>query len=156
MACPVESAYHQSTLGKGITLVGKLTGTELLESLFIEGNVEGDINLPATRVTVSRDGHVTANIIARDIVVMGKIQGNLTASGCIDIRAQGFVTGMVSAPRVSMEDGAYLKGRLDVRVSATDPVVQIDLPKEALETSKTLFVRPKNGSRRVQRALQPA
>lgn len=154
--CPVESAYHQSTLGKGILLVGKVTGAESLESLFIEGKVEGEINLPAACVTVGRDGHITANIIARDIVVMGNIQGNLTASGIVNIRAQGYVTGTVSAPRVSIEDGAFLKGRLDICEIGTEPVIHIDLPKQVLEMPKTHFERPKNGNRRVQRALQTA
>jgi cytoskeletal protein CcmA (bactofilin family) len=155
-ACTVDSASHQSTISKGIHLVGKITGAESLESLYIEGCIEGDINLPATRVTVSSDGHVTASIIARDIVVMGKIHGNLTASGSVDIRATGFVTGVVSAPRISIEDGAFLKGRLDVRNSGTEPAVHIDLPKQVLETPKTFFVRPKIENRHVQPDLQLA
>jgi hypothetical protein len=63
---------------------------------------------------------------------------------------------VVSAPRVSIEDGAFLKGSLDVRKTGTEPVVLIDLPTHALETPKALLVRSEIGNRRVHRSLQPA
>ena len=154
-ASPVHTACHQSTLSKGIHVVGKITGAESLESLFIEGSMEGDINLPATRVTVSSDSQVTASIIAHDIVVMGKIKGNLTASGRVDVRASGSVTGVVSASRFSFEDGAFLKGRVDIRNTVAEPVVHIDLPTIVLQTPRTFFVRPKVEDRHEQPDLQP-
>jgi cytoskeletal protein CcmA (bactofilin family) len=66
-------------------------------------------------VTVGRNGVVAANINAREIVVLGKVRGNLTASDRVDIRSDGSLTGDVIAARISIEDGAYFKGGIDIR-----------------------------------------
>jgi cytoskeletal protein CcmA (bactofilin family) len=102
----------QAVIGKGLHFKGEITGSE---SLFIDGKVEGAINLPGNRVTVGRNGQVGANIAAREIVVMGKIRGNVTASDRVDIRAEGALTGDVAAARISIEDGAFFKGGIDIR-----------------------------------------
>ena len=91
---------------------GEVTGSE---SLYIDGRVEGSINLAGNRVTVGRNGVVAANINAREIVVLGKVRGNLTASDRVDIRSDGSLTGDVVAARISIEDGAYFKGGIDIR-----------------------------------------
>jgi cytoskeletal protein CcmA (bactofilin family) len=77
--------------------------------------VEGSINLSGNRVTVGRNGVVAANINAREIVVLGKVRGNLTASDRVDIRSDGSLTGDVVAARISIEDGAFFKGGIDIR-----------------------------------------
>jgi cytoskeletal protein CcmA (bactofilin family) len=77
--------------------------------------VEGSINLSGNRVTVGRNGVVSANINAREIVVLGKVRGNLTASDRVDIRSDGSLTGDVVAARISIEDGAFFKGGIDIR-----------------------------------------
>jgi cytoskeletal protein CcmA (bactofilin family) len=77
--------------------------------------VEGSINLSGNRVTVGRNGVVAANINAREIVVLGKVRGNLTASDRVDIRSDGSLTGDVIAARISIEDGAFFKGGIDIR-----------------------------------------
>ena len=89
-----------------------MTGSE---SLYIDGRVEGSINLAGNRVTVGRNGVVAANINAREIVVLGKVRGNLTASDRVDIRSDGSLTGDVVAARISIEDGAFFKGGIDIR-----------------------------------------
>jgi cytoskeletal protein CcmA (bactofilin family) len=66
-------------------------------------------------VTVGRNGVVSANINAREIVVLGKVRGNLTASDRVDIRSDGSLTGDVVAARISIEDGAFFKGGIDIR-----------------------------------------
>lgn len=113
---PVASApmnmQEQATLGKSLVIKGEVTGSE---SLYIDGRVEGSINLPGNRVTVGRNGVVSANISAREIVVLGKVRGNMTASDRVDIRGEGSLTGDVVAQRISIEDGAYFKGGIDIR-----------------------------------------
>ena len=106
------SAGDQATIGKGLLVKGEITGSE---SLYIDGKVEGSINLPGNRVTVGRNGQVAASIIAREIVVLGKIRGNVSASDRVDIRAEGSLSGDVAAARISIEDGAYFKGGIDIR-----------------------------------------
>jgi cytoskeletal protein CcmA (bactofilin family) len=107
-----SSTADQATIGKSLVIKGEVTGSE---SLSIAGRVEGSINLSGNRVTVGRNGVVSANINAREIVVLGKVRGNLTASDRVDIRNDGSLTGDVIAARISIEDGAFFKGGIDIR-----------------------------------------
>lgn len=109
---PAINTQEQATLGKSLVIKGEVTGSE---SLYIDGRVEGSINLPGNRVTVGRNGVVSANISAREIVVLGKVRGNMTASDRVDIRGEGSLTGDVVSQRISIEDGAYFKGGIDIR-----------------------------------------
>jgi cytoskeletal protein CcmA (bactofilin family) len=110
---PVATAISdQATIGKSLVIKGEVTGSE---SLYIDGRVEGSINLSGNRVTIGRNGVVAANISAREIVVLGKVRGNLTASDRVDIRSDGSLTGDVVAARISIEDGAFFKGGIDIR-----------------------------------------
>lgn len=106
------NTQEQATIGKSLVIKGEVTGSE---SLYIDGRVEGSINLAGNRVTVGRNGVVSANITAREIVVLGKVRGNLTASDRVDIRNEGSLTGNVVAQRISIEDGAFFKGGIDIR-----------------------------------------
>src|SRR5579884_3655468 len=108
----------QATIGKSLVIKGEVTGSE---SLYIDGRVEGSINLSGNRVTVGRNGVVAANINAREIVVLGKVRGNLTASDRVDIRNDGSLTGDVVASRISIEDGAFFKGGIDIRKAGQKP-----------------------------------
>src|SRR5207248_11623229 len=108
----VVTNQEQATIGKSLVIKGEVTGSE---SLYIDGKVEGSINLQGNRVTVGRNGQVTANINAREIVVLGKVKGNLNASDRVDIRNEGSLTGDVVAQRISIEDGAFFKGGIDIR-----------------------------------------
>jgi cytoskeletal protein CcmA (bactofilin family) len=112
------SASDQANIGKGLILTGEITGSE---SLLIDGKFEGRINLPGNRVTVGRTGKVNASIIAREIVVLGKVRGNVSASDRVDIRAEGALTGDVACARISIEDGAFFKGGIDIRKPEAKP-----------------------------------
>jgi cytoskeletal protein CcmA (bactofilin family) len=112
-AAPAAAATsEQATIGKSLVVKGEVTGSE---SLYIDGKVEGAINLPGNRVTVGRNGQVSANISAREVVVLGKVRGNINASDRVDIRSEGALTGDVIAQRISIEDGAFFKGGIDIR-----------------------------------------
>jgi cytoskeletal protein CcmA (bactofilin family) len=108
----VLNNQEQATIGKSLVIKGEVTGSE---SLYIDGRVEGAINLPGNRVTVGRNGQVQANMNAREVVVLGKVKGNITASDRVDIRNEGSLTGDVVCQRISIEDGAYFKGGIDIR-----------------------------------------
>ena len=107
-----SAAGDQATISKGLFIKGEITGTE---SLYVDGKVEGSILLTGNRVTVGRNGQVAASITAREVVVLGKVRGNVSATDRVDIRAEGAVTGDVSAARISIEDGAFFKGGIDIR-----------------------------------------
>ena len=111
-ATTATTTADQATIGKSLVIKGEVTGSE---SLYIDGRVEGSISLAGNRVTIGRNGVVAANINAREIVVLGKVRGNLTASDRVDIRSDGSLTGDVVAARISIEDGAYFKGGIDIR-----------------------------------------
>ena len=108
----VMNNQEQATIGKSLVIKGEVTGSE---ALYIDGRVEGSINLSGNRVTIGRNGVVSANINAREIVVMGKVKGNLAAQDRVDIRNEGSLTGDVVAQRISIEDGAFFKGGIDIR-----------------------------------------
>jgi cytoskeletal protein CcmA (bactofilin family) len=125
-----SSTGEQATIGKGLFIKGEITGTE---SLYIDGKIEGTINLPGNRLTVGRNGQVSAAINAREIVVLGKVKGNVAATDRVDIRAEGSLTGDVSAARISIEDGAFFKGGIDIKKtdgkSEGKPVPVAEVPK---------------------------
>jgi cytoskeletal protein CcmA (bactofilin family) len=108
----VPTADDPATIGKSLKIKGEVIGSE---SLYIDGNVEGHINLPGCRVTVGRDAQVSANISARDVVILGRIRGNINASDRVDIRSGASLTGDVTAYRINIGDGASFKGGLDKR-----------------------------------------
>src|SRR5580700_1841293 len=107
-SAPIE----QATIGRTLVIKGELSGAE---ALYIDGRVEGKISLPDHRVTIGRNGSAQANIVAREVVVMGKVNGNIDCSDRVDIRSEGSVTGDVSTIRISVEDGAVLKGGIQVK-----------------------------------------
>jgi cytoskeletal protein CcmA (bactofilin family) len=77
--------------------------------------VEGTISFPENRVTIGRNGNVTANITAKEVVIMGKVQGNVVCEDRLDIRSEGLLSGDVITHRISVEEGAILKGGVEVR-----------------------------------------
>jgi cytoskeletal protein CcmA (bactofilin family) len=100
-----------ATIGRSLQIKGEVIGSE---SLYIDGKIEGAITLHDSRVTVSRDARVSADIIAREVVIFGKVSGNITASDRVDIRSEGSVTGDVTAQRITIGDGAFFKGGIEI------------------------------------------
>ena len=108
VSVPVE----QATIGRSVVIKGEVSGTE---SLYIDGRIEGTVNFADHRITVGRNGSVAANITAREVVILGKVQGNIQCTDRLDIRSEGALTGDVITQRISVEDGAVLKGSVQVR-----------------------------------------
>jgi cytoskeletal protein CcmA (bactofilin family) len=131
---PPVTAGDQATISKGLIIKGEITGSE---SLFVDGKVEGSISLPGNRVTVGRNGQVSASIAAREIVILGKVRGNVAATDRVDIRAEGALTGDVAAARISIEDGAFFKGGIDIKKADAKPAVPTPVPV-APETPKPI------------------
>ena len=125
MPLPVlESAVHingthlvagETCIGKGLLFKGTISGTG---SLFVDGVVEGNIYLPESRVTVGENGYMSAGlsvcINAGEIVIIGRVHGSVSAGRSLEIRAEGNLTGNVSAARISIADGAYFKGNIEL------------------------------------------
>jgi len=110
----VSVPVDQATIGRSLVVKGEITGSE---SLYIDGKVEGSIALSDSRVTIGRNGSVAANISAREVVILGKVHGNIQVTDRLEIRSEGSLTGDVITQRISVEDGAILKGSVQVRVA---------------------------------------
>jgi len=108
----ISSPTDQATIGRSLVIKGEVSGSE---TLYVDGRIEGTINIAENRVTVGRNGTVAANITAREVVIMGKVTGNIQCTDRVDIRSEGSLTGDVVTQRISVEDGAILKGSVQVR-----------------------------------------
>ena len=110
----IEPSVHRTLIGKSLILKGEVTG---MEAMHIEGRVEGSIALPGQTITVGRTGQTEALLIANEIVVLGQVRGNCQASDHLDIRSEGSMRGDAIVSRISIADGAFVKGKIDVRRS---------------------------------------
>jgi cytoskeletal protein CcmA (bactofilin family) len=135
----VTAPVDQATIGRTLVIKGEISGAE---ALYVDGRIEGKITMPDSRVTIGRNGKVDASIKAREVVVMGKVQGNIECSDRVDIRAEGSVTGDISTVRISVEDGAALKGGIQVHneqkhkeAPTQNQSKQADLPKALAATA---------------------
>lgn len=105
------STSSQARIGKGLIIKGEITGSE---SICVDGRVEGSINLPEHRVTIGPEGQVFASITALEVVVQGKVTGNVTVSGRLELRSEGSLIGDVVAERINVADGAFFKGKIEI------------------------------------------
>jgi cytoskeletal protein CcmA (bactofilin family) len=100
-----------STISAGLKIKGEVTGTS---DLTVDGEVQGKIRIASGRVTVGQNGRVNADIDARDIVVNGAVQGNLKATESVRLGASGRVEGSILTPRIGIDDGARLRGNVEM------------------------------------------
>jgi len=114
---PIETTYPSTAsggtarLGGSLHVKGEITGNE---DLHIDGSVEGLVQLEDRKLTVGASAKVTADIIAREVVVYGNVKGNLRARDRIEIKKDGSVVGDLTTARIMIEDGAYFKGSIEI------------------------------------------
>jgi cytoskeletal protein CcmA (bactofilin family) len=108
------SANGLAQIGKSVVIKGELSGSE---DLYLDGQVEGSIALKGNSLTVGPNGQVKASVDAKAIVVQGKLDGNIQASDRVDLRKSAVVNGDITAQRISIEEGAYVKGKIDIHRS---------------------------------------
>ena len=113
---PIKTADYEATrgaasIGKSVTIKGQIFSRE---DLIVDGEIEGAIELNEHRLTVGPNGRVRAGIKAREIVVLGTIDGNVEALDKIDIRKDAKLVGDIKTARIIIEDGAYFKGSIDI------------------------------------------
>ena len=102
-------------IGKSVVICGEVKGSE---DLIIDGRVEGTITLSESRLTVGPTAHVAADLSARDVVVLGQINGNVIASGRVELRAGCVMEGDIRATRLAVEDNAVFRGKVDLSQGA--------------------------------------
>jgi cytoskeletal protein CcmA (bactofilin family) len=101
----------QSRLGPSLRIKGEISGSE---DLLIDGSVEGIVQLEKQKLTLGPTSEVKADIIAGDVIVSGNLKGNVHAGRRIEIKKDGSVTGDLTTPQISIEDGAYFKGSIEM------------------------------------------
>jgi cytoskeletal protein CcmA (bactofilin family) len=106
---PAEGA---TAIGKSVTIRGELTGRE---DLYMDGEIEGTITLPDSRLTIGPNARVLADISARDVIILGRVNGNVHATGRVELRETAAVSGDIFAGRLSIEESAAIKGRVELQ-----------------------------------------
>jgi cytoskeletal protein CcmA (bactofilin family) len=104
-------ARNLACLGKSLEIKGTISGDEDMQ---IDGRVEGPVSLQGQKLTVGGSGQLNSQITAREIVVYGKVSGNLRARDRVEIKKDGSVIGDIATARISIEEGAYFKGRIEI------------------------------------------
>ncbi len=99
-------------IGKSVLIRGELSGSE---DLFIDGQVEGTIELREHNLSVGPNGQVHANVKAKEVVILGTVKGDVLAADRLEIKKSGSLRGDLVAARVVIEDGAYFKGSIDIQ-----------------------------------------
>jgi cytoskeletal protein CcmA (bactofilin family) len=120
-------------IGKSVLIRGELSGSE---DLFIDGQVEGTIELRDHHLTVGPNGRVQANINAKEVVIQGNVKGNVRAVDRVEVRKSGSLTGDMVAARIAIEDGAFFKGSIDIQ-KAGDSHARPPEPKK-METAHSV------------------
>jgi len=118
-----------ATIRKSVFIKGQILSKE---DLVIDGSVEGSVEAQENRVTIGPNGRVVANVKARDVVVLGNLKGNIEASGRVDIRKGANLVGDIRYAKISIEEGADLRGSLEM--------IRVDVKPEP---AKAAEVQPK-------------
>jgi len=150
----ISAPMEQATIGRSLVIKGEVSGAE---SLYVDGRIEGTVNFADNRVTIGRNGVVLANITAKEVVIMGTVNGNIHCTDRLDIRSEGSLTGDVVTPRICVEDGAVLKGAIEVRAAqqqnekthskASESVKSAEPPKAAAAAAGAGTATLSHGSR---------
>ncbi len=104
-----------TVIGKGISIRGEITGQE---DFFLDGVLEGNITLTGKRLTIGANGVIHADIVAGDLVVFGRVEGSVKATGRAELKHSAVFIGDISAARLSIEDNATLQGYVDLTEAA--------------------------------------
>ena len=105
-------------IGKSVVIKGELSGSE---DLTIEGQVDGKIELKEHALTIGPNGKIKAQVFAKSVIVLGEVNGNVTATDKVDIRDGGSVDGDIVSPRVAIAEGAHFRGSVDMQRKAAAP-----------------------------------
>jgi cytoskeletal protein CcmA (bactofilin family) len=119
-------------IGKSVIIKGELSGSE---DLYVDGQVEGSIELSGNRLIIGPHGQVRANVNAKGVIVQGKLEGNIRASERAELTKSAVVVGDIATQRVAIEEGAYFKGKVDIQREAAKTDAKADGTKPASTAS---------------------
>ena len=106
--------YHTDVahIGKSVIIKGELSGSE---DLYLDGEVEGNIDLHNHNLVLGPNGRVRANVSAKEVVIHGKVDGNVSGVDKVELKKTAVLNGDISTQRIVIEDGAFFKGSIDIR-----------------------------------------
>ena len=99
-----------AVIGKSVQIRGEVKGSE---DLVVDGHVEGTITLVESKLTIGPNAHVAANVSARDVILLGQLSGNVSATGRVELRDGCDLVGDISAGRLSIEESAHFRGNVE-------------------------------------------
>jgi len=115
---PETEPRNTAMIGKSVKVIGQIFTKE---DLYVDGDVEGTIESQENKVTVGPNGRVQASIRAREVIILGQVQGNVETSDKVDIRKDAKLVGDITTARISIEDGALFKGSIDIKKPEPKP-----------------------------------
>lgn len=116
-----------ASIGKSVMIKGQILSRE---DLYLDGELEGSVELHEHRLTIGPNGRVQANVKAREIVIIGTVHGNVDASEKLEIRKEAKLVGDIRTARIVIEDGAYFKGSIDIVKADTKPQPKPEAPRQ--------------------------
>jgi cytoskeletal protein CcmA (bactofilin family) len=134
---PVEGS---TVIGKSVVVRGELSGNE---DLYMDGDLEGTITLAESRLTIGPNARVVADLQVRDLVVFGKLTGNVRASGRIELRQSAVVSGDIFASRLSIEESAVIQGKVELTAAAGPATTAPATVTREQEPSASFVLEPK-------------
>jgi cytoskeletal protein CcmA (bactofilin family) len=133
---PELDSRNAATIGKSVKIVGQIFTKE---DLYVDGDVEGTIESQENKVTIGPNGRVQASIRAREVIILGQVQGNVETSDKVDIRKDAKLVGDIVTSRISIEDGALFKGSIDIKKAEPKPA---PAPSPAVTRPAESYVAP--------------
>lgn len=130
-------------LGASLHIKGEISGNE---DLHVDGSVEGLIQLNDRKLTVGASAKVTADLVAREVVVYGSVKGNLRARDRIEIKKDGSVIGDLTTARIMIEDGAYFKGSIEIDRKGAEGASNLEKPAYVKAATATVQTTTKTSS----------
>jgi len=128
-----------ANIGKSVAIKGDVSGGE---DLYLDGEVDGSIELHEHSLTVGPNGHVRANINAKQVIIHGRVDGNVFASDRVELRKSAVLSGDIATQRIVIEDGAYFKGGIDISKNQTPRREQQSSSQSSISTPVTAVTTP--------------
>jgi cytoskeletal protein CcmA (bactofilin family) len=130
-------------IGKSVIIKGELSGSE---DLYLDGEVEGSIELRGHSLVIGPNGRIRANVHAKDIVVHGKVDGNLRATEKVELKKSALLNGDIFTQRIVIEDGAFFKGAIDIQKAAAESKPEVKPATPSANAAAATHSVPQSGS----------
>ena len=151
MSKPTDSARSElAHIGKSVVVRGELSGSE---DLYLDGEVEGSVELRDHHLTIGPHGKVRASVNARDVVVHGELNGNVHGTERVELKKSAVLNGDIVTQRIVIEDGAFFKGSVDTQRQATKPEPKREIVEAVVGSASSGFAATSAGSESARETL---